>query len=103
MASDISLDGKVSYQFLNTIKNHNPGASAPSNKATGELWYDTSTGNLSIWSGSAWVMLMRVDNVANGTVACVLTASSGPTGAQTAVQGWFRINVGGTNRYVPFW
>ena len=42
-------------------------------------------------------------NVANGTVACVLTASSGPTGASTAVQGWLAIKVGGTSRYVPYW
>ncbi len=41
-------------------------------------------------------------NVANGTVATTLT-SLGPTGASTTVQGWLRIKVGGTVRYIPFW
>jgi hypothetical protein len=38
---------------------------------------------------------------ANGSVATSLT-SVGPTGAQTTVQGWLKINVNGTLRYVPF-
>lgn len=42
-------------------------------------------------------------NVANGTVACTFTASAGPTGAATAIQGWLAIKVGGTARYIPYW
>ncbi len=40
---------------------------------------------------------------ANGSVACLFTAASGPTGAQTAIQGWLKWNVNGTLRYTPFW
>lgn len=103
MATDAALDQKVGFGAYNNLKNCNAGTSAPTNKSTGELWYDMANGDLKIWSGSAWVTIMRVNNVANGVVACVLTANSGPTGAQTAIQGWLKINVGGTNRYVPFW
>lgn len=39
----------------------------------------------------------------NGAVASVFTANAGPTGASTAIQGWIKINVNGTLRYVPFW
>lgn len=40
---------------------------------------------------------------ANGAIASVLTANSGPTGAATAVQGWLLIDVGGTTHYMPYW
>ncbi len=39
---------------------------------------------------------------ANGSVATVMS-NVGPSGAQTAIQGWLLINVAGTNRYIPFW
>lgn len=43
-------------------------------------------------------------NVANGVVACVLTANSGPAGANAAVQEWFVIyNAAGVARYIPSW
>ncbi len=38
----------------------------------------------------------------NAAVAVTIT-SVGPTGAQTTIQGWMKINVNGTLRYVPFW
>lgn len=41
-------------------------------------------------------------NVANGAVATAMS-SVGPTGANTAIQGWLAIKVGGTARYIPFW
>jgi hypothetical protein len=37
----------------------------------------------------------------NGAVATVL-GSVGPAGSQTTVQGWLKINVNGTLRYIPF-
>lgn len=37
-----------------------------------------------------------------GLVATVFT-SLGPTGAATTIQGWMKINVNGTLRYIPFW
>jgi len=39
---------------------------------------------------------------ANGSVATAIT-SLGPTGAQTTIQGWMKINVNGTLRYIPYW
>lgn len=46
----------------------------------------------------------RIDSTsANSTTACVLTANSGPAGANTAVQEWLTINIGGTVRYIPTW
>lgn len=39
---------------------------------------------------------------ANAAVAVTIT-SVGPTGAQTTVQGWIKMNINGTLRYVPFW
>lgn len=38
---------------------------------------------------------------ANGSVAVTVT-SLGPTGAQTTIQGWIKVNVAGTLRYIPF-
>lgn len=40
---------------------------------------------------------------ATGSTACVFTPASGPTGANTAIQGWVLLDVGGTTRYIPFW
>lgn len=39
---------------------------------------------------------------ANAAVAVTIT-SVGPTGAQTTIQGWIKMNINGTLRYVPFW
>lgn len=39
---------------------------------------------------------------ADAAVAVTFTAL-GPTGAQTTIQGWMKINVNGTLRYIPFW
>lgn len=45
-----------------------------------------------------------MNTVANGTVACVFTASVGPTGSQTAIRGWLPIKTSaGVTGYVPFW
>jgi hypothetical protein len=42
-------------------------------------------------------------NVANDTTACVLTPASGPAGAQTDVQEWLRVKIGGAVRFIPMW
>ncbi len=39
---------------------------------------------------------------ADGAVVTTFTGV-GPTGAQTTIQGWMKINVAGTLRYIPFW
>lgn len=33
----------------------NAGTSAPSNTATGKLWYDTTNSKMKFYNGSAWV------------------------------------------------
>ncbi len=38
----------------------------------------------------------------DGAVVTTFTGV-GPTGAQTTIQGWMKINVNGTMRYIPFW
>lgn len=38
----------------------------------------------------------------NAAVAVTIT-SVGPTGSQTTIQGWIKMNINGTLRYVPFW
>jgi hypothetical protein len=58
---------------------------------------------LTVDGGSAANTLNFANGVATGSVASVLTASKGPTGASTAVVGWLRISVGGTQHYVPYW
>lgn len=37
------------------------GPAAPSPARTGDLWYDTATGRLNIFSGSVWIMVDPVD------------------------------------------
>lgn len=47
---------------------------------------------------------LRLPATAKSTVACTFTASSGPTGANTAIQEWFAVkNAAGTVRYIPAW
>jgi hypothetical protein len=60
---------------------------------------------LHVSNGGGGLGTLRITNanVANSTTACVLTAASGPDGAQTGVQGWLKIDVGGTDRFIPFW
>ena len=42
-------------------------------------------------------------NSAKSTVACAFTANVGPTGANTAIQGWLTVKVAGVVRYIPYW
>lgn len=65
--------------------------------AGGDLTFTTGTG-----SANGKVNFVNV-NVANAAVASVFTANVGPTGANTAIQGWLAIKVGGTARFIPFW
>lgn len=61
----------------------------------------TITKAYSLWIDAG---LPRIDSVtANGTTACVLTATSGPAAAQTAVQEWLTIDINGTTRFIPCW
>jgi len=60
----------------------------------------TGTGTRVMTSG--FVPVRPVAPVANGTVACVLSGV-GPTGSQSAIQGWLRVNINGTDRFIPYW
>lgn len=47
---------------------------------------------------------VRFNTIANGSVASVLTATSAPSGAHTAIQEWLVIkNAAGVARYIPCW
>lgn len=84
------------------------GASTITNAAT--LYIDaaptagtnaTITNKYSLWIDAG---LPRIDSVtANGTTACVLTATSGPAAANTAVQEWLTIDINGVQRFIPVW
>ena len=39
------------------IEASNGGSSAPSNTATGKLWYDTSAGAMKYYTGSEWKLV----------------------------------------------
>lgn len=62
-------------------------------------------GNITITAGTG-TTAGRINfvncNVANGAVATAMS-SVGPAGANTAIQGWLAIQIGGTARYIPFW
>ena len=92
----------------------------------GLTWTLRTTGVTRTWNGIVWAAELRcfvavcsnandppvrksfveklqvMGTAANGTVAATL-GSLGPTGAQTAIQGWLRVNINGTDRYIPFW
>jgi len=41
--------------LIGEIEQSNGGTSAPSNVATGKLWYDTTNSKMKYYTGSAWV------------------------------------------------
>lgn len=52
--------------------------------------------------GATGKTLRITNSVANGAVA--VTLGSGPTGSTAgAPQGWMRVDINGTDRYMPFW
>jgi len=63
---------------------------------------DCAAGNVRVL-GTTSNTLKVANQVNNGAVASVFTANVGPTGANTAIQGWFRLNIGGSDHYMPFW
>ena len=53
--------------------------------------------------GATGKTIKYANGTANGAVA-VLFGAVGPTGSTAGnAQGWIRIDVGGTDRYIPFW
>jgi len=62
------------------------------------------TGGGEQWIGTSKIGAeLRVSAVANGASALTFTANAGPTGANTVPASWLRINVNGTDRFVPTW
>lgn len=60
-------------------------------------------GLVQIGLGTAGNSPSIANGTANGSVATTL-GSVGPTGSTAGdPQGWIRINVGGTDRFVPYW
>ena len=76
---------------------------------SGTLQAGTVSGNNiiaggAVTTGTGTVALNGVGvTSANATTACVLTPTSGPNGANTAVQGWIKFVVNGVVRFVPYW
>lgn len=64
-------------------------------------------GDITLTPGLGGGAIGRVNFVnsssAKATVACAFTANVGPTGANTAIQGWLTVKVAGTVRYIPYW
>lgn len=54
------------------------------------------------FDGGSGLSLRVTNGVANAAVVTVMSAV-GPTGSQTTIQGWLRISVAGTDRFIPFW
>ena len=54
-------------------------------------------------AGTNGATINFVAGTANASVACVFTASVGPTGANTAIQGWTTITINGVSHYQPYW
>lgn len=75
------------------------GSNLALTSATGQITLTSATGGIKL-DGP----LFLANNIAaNDTTASVLTPLSGPVGAQTSIQGWVQISVGGTPRFIPFW
>tara|TARA_B100000579_G_C22801278_1_gene840028 strand:- start:517 stop:756 length:240 start_codon:yes stop_codon:yes gene_type:complete len=59
IANDV---GSAVRADLNTlfleIEASNAGTSAPTNTATGKLWYDTTNNVMKYYTGSAWIPIM---------------------------------------------
>lgn len=70
--------------------------------------FNRSSGNLTfagsaVFDGATGKTVRITNGAANGSVATTL-GSVGPTGATAGnPQGWMRISVNGTDRYIPYW
>jgi hypothetical protein len=62
-----------------------------------------------IGGGEQWIGTSKVAATlhfsarANESSALTFSSSAGPTGAATTVQGWLRVNVNGSDRFIPYW
>ena len=106
-------DGRVTISSVKSPSS-SVGPTLYLNAANGST--NSNGGNVQITPGDGGDIVLvpggggagRVDFSANSsaaksTVACAFTANVGPTGANTAIQGWLTVKVGGTVRYIPYW
>lgn len=83
----------VSTDVTDTSEDADFVVSCEAGAAFTERFRVKSTGQLRVTSGAV---------AANGSVATAMS-SVGPTGANTAIQGWLALDVAGTTRYLPYW
>jgi hypothetical protein len=76
------------------------GTTPPANPASGDLWFNPSTGQMSVWNGTAWQALSYLP-LTGGTMTGKLTIASGglnvqnlPTSATGLSSGDIYINGG---------
>lgn len=60
------------YNKLNQVKKLQTGATAPSNPAVGELWFDETTGILKRYDGTNWVDIVAVPSLGNVSDTTIL-------------------------------
>ena len=58
-----NVSGYGQYFVQNSIRHlenfANSTAPSPTNKLTGQLWYDTSSSQMRVYNGSSWIRLTR--------------------------------------------
>jgi hypothetical protein len=64
---------------------------APSSPNTGDLWYEASTGSLSIWDGTYWVEINSV--IDGGSGAGIIVSTTAPEDPETGT-GWYNNETG---------
>jgi hypothetical protein len=62
------------------------GTAAPATPATGDLWYNTTTGQLMVWNGSTWAAVSSAGGGGSGTVTSI-TAGAGLAGGVITTTG----------------
>ena len=86
-----------------TNSNHTGSSNFVNAFNAGNITGDAEASEYGINIGTGWdAPVALAEATANGSVATAIS-SVGPTGAQTTIQGWIRVDVAGTPRYVPFW
>jgi hypothetical protein len=97
-AAGLVLDPGYTAATAQTVTRHNyvkyenvsvAGAGPAAVTDAAIAWFDAAVGT-------------HKATASNGSVAVTIT-SVGPTGAQTTIQGWIKVNMNGTIRYIPFW
>lgn len=86
-----------------------PTASPPTNPQQGQLWYDTTTGNLNVWTGTVWQEILGPTgaslSIASGNLdmgGFRITNMADPVAAQdAATRAYVLAVVGGVSGFLP--